>query len=76
MIPIPKVKIQPHQTNTDVSFEHSALCKVFERVILREILNHTKQYKGYEFLHGRNTMDALFQVIGYLGLLDPTVKNR
>ena len=45
----------------------SALCKVLERIISKEILNHTKKIwetnKQYGFLPGRNTMDALLQVI-------------
>jgi hypothetical protein len=45
----------------------SAICKVFEWIIIREKLNHTKKNgdtnKQNKFLPRRNTMDALVQVI-------------
>jgi hypothetical protein len=61
-----KSKIQPHQTKIDQKLT-SAICKVFVRIIVREILNHKKKLwktnKQYGFLPGRNIMDALVQVI-------------
>ena len=45
----------------------STLCKMLERIIVREILKYTKHLwksnKQYGFLPGRNTMDALITVI-------------
>jgi hypothetical protein len=45
----------------------STLCKMLERIIVREILKYTKDLwksnKQYGFLPGRNTMDALIKVI-------------
>jgi hypothetical protein len=64
VIPIPKVK-NPTTPNEYLPIALDA--KVFERIIVSEILNHTKQLrktnKQYGFLPGRNTMDALVQVI-------------
>ena len=67
MIPIPKVKNPTTPNEYRPIALTSAICKVFERIIVREILNHTKKLwktnKQYGFLPGRNIMDALVQVI-------------
>ncbi len=45
----------------------SSLCKTFEQIIVKQILKYTESIwrdnKQYGFLPGRNTMDALIQVI-------------
>lgn len=45
----------------------STLCKILERIVVREIINATtkvwKSNKQYGFLPGKNTMDAIIKVI-------------
>ncbi len=65
MIPIPKVKSATTSNEYRPVALTSAICKEFESIIVREILDHTKQLRKtnnqYGFLPGRNTMDALIE---------------
>jgi len=67
IIPIPKISNPEQPGDFRPIALTSALCKVFERIIVKQVLNHTKSLwannKQYGFLPGRNTMDALMQVI-------------
>jgi hypothetical protein len=67
IIAIPKVQHPKTATDYRPIALTSTLCKIFERVIAKHILELTKDKwdsnKQYGFLPGRNTMDAIIQVI-------------
>lgn len=65
--PIAKVD-HPHSVGDYRPIElTSTLCKILERIVVREIINATaelwKTNKQYGFLPGKNTMDAIIKVI-------------
>jgi len=67
IITIPKIKEPKEVGDYRPIALTSSLCKTFERIIVKQILKNTesiwKDNKQYGFLPGRNTMDALIQVI-------------
>jgi hypothetical protein len=67
IIPIPKTNNAQIATDYRPIALTSALCKVLERIIMQEIIKLTRKLwannKQYGFLPGRNTMDAIIQVL-------------
>ena len=67
IMPIPKIKEPKEVGDYRPIALTSSLCKTFERIIVKQILQYTdsiwRDNKQYGFLPGRNTMDALIQVI-------------
>ena len=67
IIPIPKTNDPKEAGDYRPIALTSSLCKTLERIIVKQILKYTesiwKDNKQYGFLPGRNTMDALIQVI-------------
>ena len=67
IVPIPKINNPASPSDLRPIALTAIMSKVAERLIVKEILNHTKEIwkdnKQHGFLPGRNTMDALIQVI-------------
>lgn len=63
IIPLPKTKNSTAVTDYRPIALTSELCKVLERIIMKEIIKLTKKFVSTNEKNDRNTMDAILKVL-------------